>query len=159
MIIETAVVKSIMGDQLTVQCESHSACNHCHNSDNCGTGTVAKAFPQRTHQFVVTNISDAKIGDKIEVGLREKNIVLSAMLVYLLPLFFILLFIGLAQMFSVSLQLNNELFLILAAVAGGLFGFKLTRLLSVNYEQRFDFKPVMVGVVSRSELIGQWQPD
>lgn len=159
MIIETAVVKGITDDQLTVQCESHSACNHCHASSECGTGTIAKAFPQRTHQFVVTRTADVSVGDKIEVGLREKNIVTSAMLVYLLPLFSILLSIVLAQLLSTILQFDGELFVILAAFAGGFIGFKLTRKIGMNYEQKFDFKPKMVGVVRRSEVIGQWRPD
>lgn len=159
MIIETAVVKSITGDQLTVQCESHSACNHCHASAECGTGTVAKAFPQRSHQFVVTGTAQVSVGDKIEIGLREKNIITSAMLVYLLPLFTMLTSIALAQLLSTFLQYEHELLVILAAFVGGFCGFKLTRIFSANYEQRFDFKPKMVGVVQQSEIIGQWRPD
>lgn len=159
MIIETAVVKSITGDQLTVQCESHSACNHCHTSAECGTGTIAKAFPQRSHQFVVTGTAQVSVGDKIEVGLREKNIITSAMLVYLLPLFTMLTSIVLAQLLTTFLQYDNELFVILSAFTGVFLGFKLTKVFSANYEQRFDFKPKMVGVLSQAEIIGQWRPD
>jgi len=159
MIIETAVVKSITGDQLTVQCESHSACNHCHASAECGTGTIAKAFPQRSHQFVVTGTAQVSVGDKIDVGLREKNIITSAMLVYLLPLFTMLTSIALAQLLTTFLQYDNELFVILSAFTGVFLGFKLTKVFSANYEQRFDFKPKMVGVVSQAEIIGQWRPD
>jgi len=159
MIIETAVVKSITGDQLTVQCESHSACNHCHASAECGTGTIAKAFPQRSHQFVVTGTAQVSVGDKIEVGLREKNIITSAMLVYLLPLFTMLTSIVLAQLLTTFLQYDNELSVILSAFTGVFLGFKLTKVFSANYEQRFDFKPKMVGVVSQAEIIGQWRPD
>jgi len=159
MIIETAVVKSITGDQLTVQCESHSACNHCHASAECGTGTIAKAFPQRSHQFVVTGTAQVSVGDKIDVGLREKNIITSAMLVYLLPLFTMLTSIVLAQLLTTFLQYDNELSVILSAFTGVFLGFKLTKVFSANYEQRFDFKPKMVGVVSQAEIIGQWRPD
>lgn len=159
MIIETAVVKSVTGDQVTVQCESHSACNHCHASDNCGTGTVAKAFPQRSHSFVVTKTAAVTVGDKIEVGLREKNIITSAMLVYLLPLAVILIGIGLGQYLSLVLSLDGEWLIILMAFFGGYIGFSYTRKLSVKFEQRFDFKPKMVGVVARAEVIGQWRAD
>ena len=107
MIIETAVVKSISGNLVTVECQSHSACNHCHASDSCGTGTVAKAFPQRSHRLVVNKTAAVNIGDTIEIGLREKNIVTSAMLVYLLPLASILLAMALAEYFSRVLQIGR----------------------------------------------------
>jgi sigma-E factor negative regulatory protein RseC len=159
MIIETAVVKSITGDQVTVQCESHSACNHCHASENCGTGTVAKAFPQRSHRFIVTKTAAVMVGDKIEVGLREKNIITSAMLVYLLPLAAILIGTGLGHYLSLALQLDGEWLTILTAFVGGYIGFNCTRKLSVKFEQRFDFKPKMLDVIAGHEAIGQWRAD
>jgi sigma-E factor negative regulatory protein RseC len=159
MIIETAVVKSISGNLVTVECQSHSACNHCHASDSCGTGTVAKAFPQRSHRFVVNKTAAVNIGDTIEIGLREKNIVTSAMLVYLLPLASILLAMALAEYFSRVLLLEGEWLVILAALLGGYGGFYWTGKLAKNFEQRFDFKPKMIGVVSSSEVIGQWRAD
>ena len=159
MIIETAIVKSVTGDQVSVQCESQSACNHCHASDNCGTGTVAKAFPHRTHHFTVTKTADVVAGDKIEIGLREKNLVTSAMLVYLLPLAAILLSLGLGQYLSQVLQFDGEGLVILAAFVGGYIGFTCTRKLSVKFDQSFDFKPKMLGVVAQSEVIGQWRAD
>ncbi|MCJ8350222.1 SoxR reducing system RseC family protein [Moritella sp.] len=159
MIIETAIVKSVIGDQVSVQCESQSACNHCHASDNCGTGMVAKAFPHRTHRFTVTKTADVVAGDKIEIGLREKNLITSAMLVYLLPLAAILLSLGLGQYLSQVFQFEGEGLVILAAFVGGYIGFSCTRKLSVIFDQRFDFKPKMLGVVAQSEVIGQWRAD
>lgn len=159
MIIEIAVVKSVTGDQVSVQCESQSACNHCHASDNCGTGTVAKAFPHRTHRFTVTKTADVVAGDKIEIGLREKNLVTSAMLVYLLPLASILLSLGLGQYLSQLFQFEGEGLVILAAFVGGYIGFSCTRKLSVKLDQHFDLKPKMLGVVAKSEVIGQWRAD
>jgi len=159
MIIETAIVKSVTGDQVSVQCESQSACNHCHASDNCGTGTVAKAFPHRTHRFTVTKTADVVVGDKIEIGLPEKNLLTSAMLVYLLPLATILFSLGVGQYLSQVFQFDGEGLIILAAFIGAYFGFAWTRKLSVRFDQRFDFKPKMMGVVSQSEVIGQWRAD
>ncbi|PKH05450.1 SoxR reducing system RseC family protein [Moritella sp. Urea-trap-13] len=159
MIIETAVVKSVTGDQVSVQCESQSACNHCHASDNCGTGTVAKAFPHRIHNFTVTKTADVVAGDKIEIGLREKNLVTSAMLVYLLPLAAILLSLGLGQYLSQVFQFEGEGLVILAAFVGGYIGFSGTLKLSVKFDQHFDLKPKMLGVVAQSEVIGQWRAD
>ncbi|MDX2321432.1 MAG: SoxR reducing system RseC family protein [Moritella sp.] len=159
MIIETAIVKSVTGDLVAVQCESKSACNHCHASDNCGTGTVAKAFPHRTHNFTVTKTADVVAGDKIEIGLREKNLVTSAMLVYLLPLATILLSLGIGQYLSQVFQFDGEGLVILAAFIGGYIGFHCTRKLSVKFDQRFDLKPKMLGVVAQSEVIGQWRAD
>ncbi len=159
MIIETAIVKSVTGDQVSVQCESQAACNHCHASDNCGTGTVAKAFPHRIHRFTVTKTADVVAGDKIEIGLREKNVVTSAMLVYLLPLATILLSLGFGQYLSQVFQFEGEGLVIAAAFIGGYIGFSCTRKLSVKFDQRFDFKPKMLGVVAKSEVIGQWRAD
>jgi len=159
MIIETAIVKSVTGDQVSVECESQSACNHCNASDNCGTGTVAKAFPHRTHRFTVTKTVDVVEGDKIEIGLREKNLITSAMLVYLLPLAAILLSLGLGQYFTQVFQFEGEGLVILAAFIGGYIGFSCTKKFSAIFDKGFDFKPKMLGVVAQSEVIGQWRAD
>lgn len=159
MIVETALVTKISGNDITVQCESRSACDHCHASESCTTGAVSKAFPQRTHQLVVQKTADVVVGDRIEIGLKQKNIVTSAMLVYLLPLAFILLFTVLGQYLSHIFAVDGELLIILSAFFGGISGFTLARKISVKYEQHFDFKPKMLSVLEKQSVIAQWRLD
>ena len=47
MIEEQATVTFIDDDNVTVTSDIKSACGGCQQIDNCGSGQVAKAFPQK----------------------------------------------------------------------------------------------------------------
>ncbi|MGI2257795.1 SoxR reducing system RseC family protein [Shewanella sp. GXUN23E] len=74
-------------DWVLVEVEMKSACNHCDNSDNCGTGSVAKAFSAKLQQFAVPAGRQYQVGDMLKLGLPESVVLKSAALVYLPPLF------------------------------------------------------------------------
>ena len=47
MIEEQATVVAINDNNVTVTSDIKSACSGCQQVDNCGSGQVAKAFPQK----------------------------------------------------------------------------------------------------------------
>ncbi len=105
-------------DWVLVEVEMQSACNHCDNSDNCGTGSVAKAFSAKLQQFAVPADRRYEVGDLLKLGLPESVVLKSAALVYLLPLFGLLGGGLLGQVLGGQLGLNANAL----AMAGGLAG-------------------------------------
>lgn len=69
-----------------VQAEQQSACGGCAQTERCGTNAVTRYLDRKAQQFQLTNDFDAKIGDRLEVGIRTETLLKVSALIYLLPL-------------------------------------------------------------------------
>ncbi|MDA5326399.1 SoxR reducing system RseC family protein [Vibrio cholerae] len=87
----TKVVPAQQGFQVTLSCEQQTSCNSCQSSKSCGTGIVSKAFGNKTLFWRLQTTQALEAGEVVEIGLPEKSVLQSAALVYLLPLFFMML--------------------------------------------------------------------
>ena len=135
---ELATVVAIDGNHAWVECERRSACSGCHQQSSCGTGTVAKAFPMKAQRLRVALTGDVAVGQQIRLG--------GAALVYVLPLFCLLLGALLGQLWLVPLLSAGEGVTILCCLLGGAIGFLLVRYFSDRLEQG-EYGPRMLGVV------------
>ena len=59
---ELATVVAIDGQHAWVECERRSACSGCYQQSNCGTGTVAKAFPLQAQRLRVALTIEVSVG-------------------------------------------------------------------------------------------------
>lgn len=91
-----------------VSCEQQTSCNHCKSQKNCGTGLVSKALGSKSHVWKLETKQLLKTGQVVEIGLPEKSIVLSALTVYLLPLFAMMLGSLMAQLWLRPLMGGGE---------------------------------------------------
>lgn len=87
----TKVVPAQQGFQVTLSCEHQTSCSSCQSSKSCGTGIVSKAFGNKTLFWRLQTTQALEAGEVVEIGLPEKSVLQSAALVYLLPLFFMML--------------------------------------------------------------------
>ncbi|EJL7015666.1 SoxR reducing system RseC family protein [Vibrio cholerae] len=87
----TKVVPAQQGFQVTLSCEQQTSCSSCQSSKSCGTGIVSKAFGNKTLFWRLQTAQALEAGEVVEIGLPEKSVLQSAALVYLLPLFFMML--------------------------------------------------------------------
>lgn len=87
---ELATVVAIEGDHAWVECERRSACSGCQQQSNCGTGTVAKAFPLKAPRLRVRLTAKVRVGQQIRLGIPQESLLRGAALVYVLPLFCLL---------------------------------------------------------------------
>ncbi|MCF1427172.1 MAG: SoxR reducing system RseC family protein [Shewanella sp.] len=115
---QARVLSQTYADWVQVEVEMKSACNHCDNSEQCGTASVAKAFSVKEQRFSVPADRQYEPGDLLKLGLPESVVLKSAALVYLPPLFG-LLGGGLTGQWLASLNgwSTNSL-----AMFGGFFG-------------------------------------
>ena len=127
MIEEQARVVAIDNDNITVTSNIKSACSGCQQVDNCGSGQVAKAFPQKKLSLTLTSSLPLKLGDNVMLGLNESALLQSAWQVYLWPLMGLLLASWFGQWLVNNDVFANELLAISLGVFGGFFGFMLAR--------------------------------
>ncbi len=129
MIEELAKVVAIDKKNITVLCDIKSACSSCKQVDSCGSGQVAKAFPQKQLSVNLVTELAVKNGDMVVIGLSEQCVLESAWQVYLLPVFFLILFSALGQWLVDQLIFPHEFYAIILGVSGGYFGHRLARYL------------------------------
>ncbi|MGL4889717.1 MAG: SoxR reducing system RseC family protein, partial [Aeromonas veronii] len=71
---ELATVVAIEGDHAWVECERRSACSGCQQQSNCGTGTVAKAFPLKAPRLRVRLTAEVRIGQQVRLGIPQESL-------------------------------------------------------------------------------------
>ncbi len=98
MIEERAVILSLQSEPTqtettaTLEIERKTACGLCGQTRGCGNSIWGKLFGHQTTAFKAHNRINAKVGDSVIVGINEKALLKSALLLYILPL--VTLFIG-----------------------------------------------------------------
>jgi sigma-E factor negative regulatory protein RseC len=101
----------------TLEIERKTACGICGQTRGCGNSIWGKLFAHQSTAFKAQNRINAKVGDSVIVGINEKALLKSAVLLYMLPLATMMIGAILAKQFNAS-----ELAAILGAAAGLVLG-------------------------------------
>jgi sigma-E factor negative regulatory protein RseC len=118
MIEADARVTSLDGGRVEIVTLRQSACNSCATKDGCGTSLIARWFPERQLSFWLPNDIDARVGDRVVLGLDEGRLQRHSLLLYALPLAGLLAGALAGDRLFEALQLPAEP----GAIAGGLLG-------------------------------------
>jgi sigma-E factor negative regulatory protein RseC len=70
----------------TLEIERKTACGLCGQTRGCGNSIWGKLFAHKSSAFKAQNRINAKVGDSVIVGINEKALLKSALLLYILPL-------------------------------------------------------------------------
>ena len=70
----------------TLEIERKVACGLCGQTRGCGNSIWGKLFAHQSTAFKAQNRINAKVGDSVIVGINEKALLKSALLLYILPL-------------------------------------------------------------------------
>jgi len=127
MITEQAKVISVQDNTVTLESMIKSGCSGCQQIDSCGSGQIAKAFPQRKACFETTCDIPVKVGDEVIIGIVESSLLKTAMQVYLSPLLGLLSFSALGQWFVLKGIFINEPMAIALGFVGGYLGYRLAK--------------------------------
>lgn len=113
LMLDNASGDATSNSTATLEIERKTACGICGQTRGCGNSIWGKLFAHQSTAFKAQNRINAKVGDSVIVGINEKALVKSAMLLYILPLATMLIGAILAK------QLNaSELAAMLGAAAG-----------------------------------------
>lgn len=120
MIEERAVILSLVPNPLvdtstiaTLEIERKTACGLCGQTRGCGNSIWGKLFAHRSTAFKASNSIQAAVGQSVIVGINERALLWSALLLYILPLVTMLIASILAMQWS-----DSNGMAMLAAVAG-----------------------------------------
>lgn len=148
MLKATATVIEVNSDDLKVQCEQQTSCSHCNYKDSCSVGILNKHLPERTQILTIPRnkyVNNIKIDDQIEIGISANSVLHSAILIYLVPLFF---------MFIIAIGLDffaiDEKIIILSSVLGLITGMLFVSKITKKTNITDDFKIEILRVLPRS---------
>jgi sigma-E factor negative regulatory protein RseC len=108
---EIGNVVKIEGDKADVLLHSREVCGHCGARFSCVAGSGVDRI------MTVSNRLNASVGDKVEIEISEKTKVLSAFLLFFMPLLLIIVGYYLANIFSHSEE---------SGILGAVIGFFLS---------------------------------
>ncbi|SIT65901.1 positive regulator of sigma(E), RseC/MucC [Ectothiorhodosinus mongolicus] len=122
-----------------VETQRQSTCGSCSVAKGCGTSVIAKMFSNRRAMVRVIDPVGVSLGDEVMVGIEESALLRGSLLIYLLPLVFMLLAALLAQTAGVP-----EGGVIALGGLGLLAGFGLLALQNRRMRQDPRYQPVVL---------------
>lgn len=107
--------------EIDLSCEQQTSCSSCSSQKSCGTGVVTKAIGNKSLSWHLRTEKNVQVGQVVEIGFPESSLIKSAMAVYLLPLFGLILGAMVGHFLLTPLTAGGEGIVILASVlfAGG----------------------------------------
>lgn len=123
MIEEIGTITAVDQDHICVETQIKTTCSGCEANDNCGTGVVAKAFAPKTERLIFRCDAKATVGQKVRLGIPETALLSASLMVYMIPLFVLIVSAVLGQSLLPAIGLGHEGFVIGFAFAATAFSF------------------------------------
>ncbi|MBL4762250.1 MAG: SoxR reducing system RseC family protein [Gammaproteobacteria bacterium] len=148
MIEELVTIEAIDGDDAWVVAQRKTSCSACSAKSGCSTGVLSKYIGNRFSRIRVKNIESAKVGDQFLLAMEEKSLVVNALIVYGIPLFFLLIMGSLFEQFSSVNQYASVLGVFAGFVLGLVFAQYLVKKNVFSLQE-----PVLIRKVQYAELM------
>ena len=143
MMIEHAVVIDYQAGIATVKCQSQSACGSCSAKNACGTSALAKLTGEKgEHVFSLETITPLTVGQRVEIGLPERSLLLSALLLYTLPLMTILISALIGE-YLFEHELTSAFFILLMTA----LSFVFIRSYAAKLHKKPVYRPILLRVL------------
>ncbi|PJG84917.1 SoxR reducing system RseC family protein [Conservatibacter flavescens] len=143
MLTETAVVVAYEKGVATVQCQTQSACGSCVARKGCGTSVLSELTGEKgNHLLSVESLMPLKVGQRVQIGLEEKSLIITALLMYIVPLLTLL-----ATTFLTDGIFDNELVRAMIIFMTTAIAFIAVRYYSKQLNKKPAYKPVLLRVL------------
>ncbi len=141
MMREWATVVSWQNGIATLHSEMKTSCSSCSARRGCGSHMLNKLGPKNAHVMKIASAEPLRAGQRIELGIEEKSLLSSALLVYMTPLLGLFTVAGLFQMLF-----QSDLAAAAGALLGGVGGFIVAKGVSSYLGKSRSFQPVILSV-------------
>lgn len=141
MLAQKALVTKVYNDSVDVQYDVNSSCSGCASEDNCGVGTVAKAFSGKTQTTRLDTSLVLSVGQWVTLETNEDNLLLAACITYMLPLFGLIMTSVIGQYILVELLSMPNYSAIFFGIIGGVLAQRFGRYWLSTYTKK---QPKMV---------------
>ena len=135
------------GYEIQLSCEQKTSCSSCSSSKSCGTGIVSKAIGNKALFWTLNTSKNVHQGQVVEIGFPEKSLLQSAALVYLVPLFMMILGAWIANQWLAPALNMGEGIVIACSFLFILLGISLAKFLSPRLEQRSQQEVILLRVL------------
>ncbi len=143
MLTELASVLGVDANGVRVETVRQSACSSCRSKAGCGQKLLAELGQGQRFEVVASNPLQLMLqpGDSVELGIEEASFLRASLMVYLLPLFALILAAIVADQLGVA-----ESMVVASAGLGLLSGFALVRWWGARDRQRCRYQPQILGL-------------
>lgn len=141
MMKEWATVVSWQQGVALLRCEPKAGCGSCTARSGCGAQALNELVPETEHHLRLPIAQPLEPGQRIEVGIAEGSLLRSAMLVYMTPLFGVMLGGGLLQWW-----LGSDAAAVLGAIVGGGAAFMIARVLAKRFDDQAAYQPMVLQI-------------
>jgi sigma-E factor negative regulatory protein RseC len=135
------------GYQVDLSCEQKTSCSGCASAKSCATGTVSGAIGNKSLQWKLNTSTSVSQGQVVEIGFPERSLLESAALVYLLPLFALLLGATLGDTWLAPLLKSGEGVVVLTAFIFTALGIVMAKWLAKRLELRTKDEVVILRIL------------
>jgi len=154
MLKEIATVVKAVDQDLWVRTGSQSGCNGCVASKGCGVSLIEKIFKNKPALLQVKSDVFVQVGDKVVVGIEENAFLRASLLVYFLPLVFMMGFALLGHFIYLPATPVNATFegnngvVIIFAFLGLLAGFVCVHVVSKKLSNNDQYRTRLLNKVT-----------
>jgi len=155
MLEEHAIVLSInpnshnLSDSIAVlEIQRKTACGLCGKTRGCGNSIWGKLFAHQSTSFKAQNPIKAKVGDSVVVGINERALLKSALLLYIAPL--VTMMIGAILM---NVLMHNNAGSMLGSLIGLIIGFVWVKGHTTASRYFLEQQPVILRLVTQDTEI------
>lgn len=141
---ECGLVTEVFSGKVKVESAPDAGCASCAARGSCMTGAE-----QRVKVIWIKNTLGAEKGDTVFYGVEEKGVVMGAMLLYLMPVLFLLAGGIIAPQISLFESLDPELASAIGGVTFLIVSFFLIRVISGFFNRKDLFAPRLLEVSGR----------
>ena len=148
MITTLATIVSTQDHTITVHCQQQSTCGSCASKSSCGSGIVENSLPKHIHEVVLKTpqAQQLTIGQWVEIGLSERSMIHSALLMYMIPLLGLLIGCVVGAVFFGDTN-GHESGIIACSVLFSGLGFGISRYFARRLEQNSDYHPSLLRIL------------
>ena len=140
--IETGQVIAEKGQQAVVRIQRKKACEHC--------GMCKKG--EEGMEITLDNALGAKEGDRVEIAMGDRMVLNASVIVYAIPLLFLLMGAALGYIFSPALGIGERD--LAAAISGIVFtalSYSIVRTIDKRVSEKKGYRPRITRILDKEE--------
>jgi sigma-E factor negative regulatory protein RseC len=149
MVTEEGVIEKIFRQKAVIRIQKNSACAHCDSRGAC------QVISDKEMLIEIANDLQAKVGDHVEISVKESSLVKLSLLVFFLPIVALVVGAYAGGALADSLDIDSTLSSVLGgALAMGITFFALRRL-ERAIKDKAEYHPRMTRILIRAESGGE----
>lgn len=149
MIEETGVITRVEAQYIVVTTQVKTTCGSCVAQDNCGTGTIARAFADKQQELRFPCEQHVEVGQQVKLGIPEQALLNASVLMYMLPMITLVASALFAQWLMAQVGIPGEGGVIAISALATVASFMWVRHQARNTRPQF-FEPQLLSIVSPS---------